>query len=712
MTVVAFHRLEVEGLTQELGVIRWRCHAALHAPFELEVLVRGRPAGLELGAGAKLHLAVDEAAHALGGVIERAEATLEGTVITLAPPVARLGRCRAHRVVLDVDGLALAQRVLSDHGIAVEIRCPSPPAPRPQRVQGFESELGFAARLLTEEGICWFADQDGEGETSVVFADGPSAFSAIVGDGALPYHPDAGLRAGEAIATVRLSSRWTIDRVQVRDYAFDKPELDLSAEVGKGPHGAYRFVGPGWYADPSAGKALAERLLDVERREAVVLEATSSCHRLWPGRVFELTDAPRDDLNRRWLVIEATLVGREYEPDAPRIEVTFRAVPADVPWRPTVAPAPTLGGVQTATITGPAGQEIHTDEHGRVRAKLRYDVDKPADDKASAWSRVLHPPTSGGFLLPRTGWEALVAFTGQSGDEPYVLGRLDNGAAPTAEALPGKQVCSNFGTPTTPGRGAPNMVRMTDTAGSEDMGLVASRDWNEQTAANKALSIKGSLTQSVGVNQSITVGAARGLKIDATKTSSVGGNRTLTAATGIVTEAGSEIISVGGTRSFEVGGDQPTTVGGALNRTVGGAKVLVAIAGNNRHVDATSTMVVGGAWLETGATASMTVAGVATLTSSATAIEAGKYSLEASALSEVTGSRTESAPNVGYQAGGALALTFAATSVSASTVVIKGSSITVTAGGGVLSVSPGSVKFVGLLEAGGHVRSGGNAKHG
>ena len=713
MTVVAFHRLEIDGLSQELEVVRWQGRARLHAPFELVVIVRGKPPERAvLGSEAKLHLAAEGAAYAFGGVVERVESTREGTAMTLVPPVAQLDACRAHRVVLDVDGVSLAETVLSDHGLTPEVRCADRPAPRPQRVQAFESELGFAARLLAEAGLCWFADQDGQGTTGVVFADGPSAFESIVGDPALPYHPEAGLNADQAIATLRLSRRWTIDRVKVRDYAFDKPSVDLSTEVGDGPHGAFRFVGPGWYADPEAGKALAQRLLDVERREAVLLEATSSCHRLWPGRTFELTDAPRDDLNRSWLVVEAHYIGRELQPDSPRLEVSIRAVPADVPWRPTVNAAPTMGGVQTATITGPDGQEIHTDEHGRVRAKLRYDVGKPADDKASAWCRVLHPPTSGGFMLPRTGWEALVGFSRDSGDEPYVIGRLDNGGAPTAEPLPAKQVCSNFGTPTTPGKGAPNMIRMTDTAGSEDMALVASRDWNEQTASNKAVSVTGSVTHTIGANHSITVTGSRGLKVDASKVTTVGGNRRITARTGMLTQAGSEVVTVAGTRSFEVGGDQRSKVGGALTRTVGGAKVTVPIASNNRHVDATSTIAVGGAWLETGATGNMTCAGVSAVTCSATAIKCGKYSLQATALSETTAAREETAPNIGVEAGGALSLTFAATTVNASTVIIKGSSIKIAAGGGILEVSPGSVTFTGALKAGGHIRSGGDAKHG
>src|SRR5690606_36100980 len=150
-------------------------------------------------------------------------------------------------------------------------RCGATPAARPQRVSAFESELSFAARLLAEEGICWFSDQDGAGTTTVIFADGPDAFAPIVGERSLPYRPDDSFAGGEAITDLRLSQRLATDRVAVRDYAFDKPQVDLSADAGDGPNAAYRFVGPGWYADAAAGKALAQRLLEMERREAVLL---------------------------------------------------------------------------------------------------------------------------------------------------------------------------------------------------------------------------------------------------------------------------------------------------------------------------------------------------------------------------------------------------------------------------------------------------------
>ncbi|MEZ4447572.1 MAG: contractile injection system protein, VgrG/Pvc8 family [Polyangiaceae bacterium] len=449
MTVLVFHRLEIEGLDEELAVERWTGSARLHAPFELHVLTQKVVTDpIPLGAEAILHLATDEG-YALGGVVERAEVTPEGTLVVMVPPVARLAHCRNHRVVLEIDGLTLAKDVIAEHSLSVESRCGATPAPRPQRVQAFETDLGYAARLLAEEGMTWFCDQDGQGATSIVFVDGPSGHAPIVGDAVVPYRPESGLLGAEAIEELRLSEQWTVDRFQVRDYCYETPSVDLTTEVGEGPHGAYRFVGPGRYKDGGAGQALAQRLLEVEQREATLLEATSSCHRLWPGRTFELGDAPRDDLGGEWLVIEATYEGQTSNIEAPRVAVRFKAIPATAPGASTVEPAPTMGGVQTATITGPAGEGSTPTTRGGSAPSFATTCRSPPTTRLR--------PGVVCSIHRRTGASCCRAPAGRrssasrdSGDEPYVLGRLDNGSAPTAESLPGKQICSNFGTPTTP----------------------------------------------------------------------------------------------------------------------------------------------------------------------------------------------------------------------------------------------------------------------
>ncbi len=719
MTVAAFHRLTIDGLVDEMRVSRWSAKATLHAPFAIEVTADALEVDPEVivGANATLTMAVDVAEHCLGGVVDAVRLTRTGAVITIVPPVTRLSRSQNHRIVLDIDGLSLAKAVLDEHGVACRDLVANTPSARPQRVQAFESDLDFVSRLLAEEGICWLADQDGRGGTDIAIRDG-RGFEPIVGAATLLYRSDSGdgSAAGEAVVKARLRRELCTDRISLRDYHFETPDVDLSCEaaVGAGALEAYAFVGPGTYVEPSAGRRLAERRLDAAQRGAVTLEATTTCHRVWPGRTFELVDAPRDDMNREWLVVDVDIEAHEHAPgDKPRFEARIRAIPANVPWRPAVTPPPSLGGVHTATVTGPAASEIHTDAHGRIKAKLRYDEDKPADDQASAWSRVVHPPTTGGFFLSRTGWEVLVAFARDSGDTPFVLGRLDNGAAPTAESLPAKQLCTNFGTPTTPGGGSANMIRLTDLAGGEDMSLVASADWDEQTAVNKSTSIKGNETKRIGANHTVNCESARGLRVDGAQTISVAASRQLTAATGIITDvSGAETVSIGGTRAFDVGGDQSTKVGGGLMRCVGGARVTVATVGNNRHVDAASTMIVGGAWIETGATAAVSVAGTSLLSCSATSIKAAKYSLEATGLAETCAARSETAASVGLKVGAGANLTFGATQIKGSTVVIKAKEITVTAGGGVLCVKSGSVTFIGPVSAAGHVRSKGDAKHG
>ena len=69
----------------------------------------------------------------------------------------------------------------------------------------------------------------------------------------------------------------------------------------------------------------------------------------------------------------------------------FTCIPKSVPWR---APrehhssTPKLYGLQTAIVVGPPGEEIRTDEYGRVRVQFHWDREGKFDDKSSAWVRV------------------------------------------------------------------------------------------------------------------------------------------------------------------------------------------------------------------------------------------------------------------------------------------------------------------------------------
>ncbi len=56
-------------------------------------------------------------------------------------------------------------------------------------------------------------------------------------------------------------------------------------------------------------------------------------------------------------------------------------VPEDVEWRPAPLPRPRIDGPQIATVVGPAGEEIHCDEWGRVKVQFPWDREGRHDEQ-------------------------------------------------------------------------------------------------------------------------------------------------------------------------------------------------------------------------------------------------------------------------------------------------------------------------------------------
>ncbi|WP_189462124.1 phage baseplate assembly protein V, partial [Aidingimonas halophila] len=62
---------------------------------------------------------------------------------------------------------------------------------------------------------------------------------------------------------------------------------------------------------------------------------------------------------------------------------------------------------------GPEGEDIHCDDHGRVKVQFPWDRYAAPDDTASAWLRVSQGWAGGGYgsiALPRIGHEVIVSF--------------------------------------------------------------------------------------------------------------------------------------------------------------------------------------------------------------------------------------------------------------------------------------------------------------
>ena len=138
------------------------------------------------------------------------------------------------------------------------------------------------------------------------------------------------------------------------------------------------------------------------------------------GYLFKLAGYPRKDQNKEYLVVSATyhLDAGEYESgvggDAPDFTCTFEAIDSKEPYRaPITTPKPRVGGPQTATVVGPAGDEIYTDKYGRVKVQFHWDRLGQRDEKSSCWVRVSQiwaGKNWGWMSIPRIGQEVVIDF--------------------------------------------------------------------------------------------------------------------------------------------------------------------------------------------------------------------------------------------------------------------------------------------------------------
>lgn len=274
-----------------------------------------------------------------------------------------------------------------------------------------------------------------------------------------------------------------------------------------------------------------------------------------------------------------------HAPDAaprPTYKNKFRAVPATTPCRPPVPPPRVQQGLETATVVGPVGEEIHTDELGRVKVQFHWDREGRRDEHASCWLRVLQPWGGAGWgfqFIPRVGMEVMVGFLSGDTDKPVILGSLYNAEHPPTFPLPVDKTKSGVRTQSSPRGGGFNELSFDDRKGGEAIFLHAERN----------------LTEEVLVDHTTHVGNARKVVVDGSQTASVGADMTLSVG-------GNARDRVTGERSASTGGGVTIHTGGNHDELVRGRRSVRVSGGASLRFD-------DGALARVGADASLAVQG-------------------------------------------------------------------------------------------------------
>ena len=222
------------------------------------------------------------------------------------------------------------------------------------------------------------------------------------------------------------------------------------------------------------------------------------------------------------------------DPDPPLYVCRFTCIPSDVTFRPPrVTPWPVVRGAQTARVVGPSGEEIHTDEHGRVKVQFHWDPNWQFAEDATCWIRVSQGMAGGGYgmmFLPRVGQEVIVDFLEGNPDRPIITGRVYNDEHTPAYTLPAEKTKSYIKTSSSKGGGGTNEIRFEDASGSEqilinaqadhhmfvgnehrrlikkDQHLIVENEKREQVDGNRSTAVGGDEAKEVGGTLSLTVG--------------------------------------------------------------------------------------------------------------------------------------------------------------------------------------------------------------
>ncbi|EGD9337268.1 type VI secretion system tip protein VgrG, partial [Escherichia coli] len=438
-------------------------------------------------------------------------------------------------------------------------------------VQYGESDLAFLARLWAEEGIFFFerfaADSP---EQKLTLCDDVAGLSQA---GELPFNPDTSAGAEtECVSMFRYEAHVRPSSVQSQDYTFKVPDWPgMYEQQGESLNGQLEqyeiFDYPGRYKDEQHGKDFTLYRMESLRSDAEKATGQSNSPKLWPGTRFTLTGHPQKMLNREWQVVQSILSGDQ--PQAlhgsqgrgTTLGNQLEVIPADRTWRPRVQSKPKVDGPQSAIVTGPAGEEIFCDEHGRVRVKFHWDRYHGMTEESSCWVRVSQAwagPGFGNLAIPRVGQEVIVDFLNGDPDQPIIMGRTYHEDNRSPGSLPGTKTQMTIRSKTYKGSGF-NELRFEDATDKEEIYLHAQKNMQVVVLNSKDKRVNYDRAVSIGHDEFLVVANDRKVTVEGKQ------DHKTTKDHVSLTE---------GNQGLEVKGDLAQKISGALGISVQGDIVL------------------------------------------------------------------------------------------------------------------------------------------
>ncbi|EAA8315218.1 type VI secretion system tip protein VgrG [Salmonella enterica subsp. enterica serovar Ruiru] len=473
---------------------------------------------IELDGGGKRHISgLVTAARVVGH--EGRSVTYE---LRMEPWVKLLTHTSDYKAFQNKTVVDILDEVLAEYPYPVEKRLVESYPVRTWQVQYGETDFDFLQRLMQEWGIYWWFEHSEDSHT-LVLADAISAHKACPDSPLVEWHQEGLKLDKEFIHTITANESLRTGQWVLDDFDFTKPRSLLANTVAnprETGHATYEhYEWPGDYFDKSEGEMLTRIRMEAQRSPGSRVLGGGNIRTLMTGYTFTLENYPTAEVNQEYLLMQTTLFVQDNAQHSGQdqhftFSTRFELHPTREVFRPqrTVS-KPHTKGPQSAIVTGPAGQEIWTDQYGRVKVQFGWDRYGKMDENSSCWIRVSYPWAGKGFgmiQIPRIGQEVLVDFKNGDPDLPIIVGRTYNQDTMPPWGLPGMASQSGifshslYGGPTNG-----NMLRFDDKTGAEEVKFHAEKDLNTTVKNNETHTVMVDRTKTIIKNETNSIGEDR-----------------------------------------------------------------------------------------------------------------------------------------------------------------------------------------------------------
>jgi type VI secretion system secreted protein VgrG len=468
--------------------------------------------------------------------------------------------------------------------------------PRNYCVQYRETDFDFASRLMEEEGIYYYFEHK-DGSHKMVISDRPQFNRDCPGSPELQFVDIETMHY-----TALMVRRWETDlrigpgQFLFRDHNLQQPwkklETASTSNFIVGDNSTWEIYDyPGGYArkfdgiDPSGnergdldnivpdGKRTVKNTAEIADARFQNASVKTDCSALTAGHLFKLVDHPIKDLNGQY-VITSISHSAEQSPAYDRNDASYadegesytneftalaHARTGAVPFRPEqITDKPVIHGAQTAIVVGTEGEEIYTDEYGRIKVQFYWDRDGKNDGLDSCWVPVAQSWAGnawGSMFIPRVGMEVLVHFLEGDPDQPIVTGCIYHPMNVTPYKLPDEKTKSTIKTYSTKGGEGFNEFRFEDKKdheqvfihGQKDLDVYIENDRREYTKNDQHLIVKNDLFEKTESKTHLTF---------------VGDHLEAVKADRHLKVTGKEAVEIDGGKSLKVNGNVNTSIAG------------------------------------------------------------------------------------------------------------------------------------------------------